>query len=77
MREVLDRLREAETALDSRLSEHYFEGEAQSNLRVVHKLWKAKKSIWHALMCVLDAAAGAGKPMSYDDVATALEESMS
>lgn len=57
MRNALDRLREAETVLDRKLSEHYFEGEAQDNLRVIHKLWKAKKSIWHAQMCVLDAAA--------------------
>jgi len=62
VREVLDRLREAESALDHRLNDLYFEGESQEMLRIVHRLWKAKKSIWHAQMCVLDAAAGAEGP---------------
>ncbi len=58
MREILDRLREAETALDTKLRELYYEGGDQGTLRAVHKLWKAKKSIWHAQMCTLDAVAG-------------------
>lgn len=62
MREVLDRLREAETALDRQLNAYYYLGDAQHNLRVIHKLWRAKKSIWHAQMCILDAAAGEEGP---------------
>jgi len=62
VREVLDRLREAETALDQKLLDLYYEGESQEMPRAMHKLWRAKKSIWHAQMCVLDAAAGHDQP---------------
>jgi len=65
MREVLDRLREAETALDQKLNELYYEEETQERLRALHRLWNAKKSIWHAQMCVLDAAAGEPVPTVY------------
>jgi len=64
VREALDRLREAETALDRHLSDFYFLPDSPDRTRVMTLLWKAKKSIWHAQMCVLDAAAGHRDPDS-------------
>jgi len=58
MREALDRLREAETALDRRLHETYFSKDLTGRTRALGLFWKAKEDIWFAQMHVLDAFAG-------------------
>ncbi len=84
MRELMDRLRETETALDRELNNVYYKKCLADRDRAIVLLWKAKRSLWYAQMCALDAFAGAqtpvptpGKTMSYDDAATMLEKSMS
>ena len=61
MREALDRLREAETALDHRLSEIYYMEHTADRLRAIELLWTAKKNLWYAHMHALNAFAGAPK----------------
>ena len=57
MREVLDRLREAESALDKELMETYYQREMPERQQALDTLWEAKQSLWYAQMCVLDTAA--------------------
>jgi len=63
VREVLDRLREAETALDNRLCKTYYMKHTADRLRAIELLWKAKKNLWYAHMHTLNAFAGAGTPV--------------
>lgn len=63
MREVLDRLREAETALDKALSTAYYSPDEADRDRAIILFWKAKRSLWYAQMCSLDAIAGAQTPV--------------
>lgn len=56
MREVLDRLREAETALDSRLNDAYFLPDSSNRTGIIALLWKAKQGVWLATMHMLCAA---------------------
>lgn len=58
MREVLDRLREAETALNKQLHDTYFSKNATDRTRALGLFWKAKEDIWFAQMHVLDAFRG-------------------
>ena len=58
MREVLDRLREAETALDSRMHELYYMQHTADRTRALSLLWKAKQSLWYTTMHAFDAFAG-------------------
>ncbi len=83
MREVLDRLREAGTALDGRLTETYYMKHTADRLRAIELLWKAKKNLWWAHMHALDAFAGTGTPVpkaselvSYESAAAAYEEGL-
>ena len=61
MREVLDRLREAGTALDNQLNAAYYNRDTADAMRAIELLWKAKKNLWYATMHALNAFAGAGK----------------
>lgn len=65
MREVLDRLREAETALDQQLSTVYHSTETAHRRRAIELLWKAKKDLWWTIMHVFDAFAGV-QPSGHD-----------
>ena len=65
MREVLDRLREAESALDTQLSTIYHSKETAHRRRAIELLWKAKKDLWWATMQVFDAFAGV-QPSDHD-----------
>ncbi len=56
MREVLDRLREAETALDRELMELFYREDSATRTKAINRLWKAKQNIWHAQMHTLNAA---------------------
>lgn len=59
MRELMDRLREAETALDNQLHELYYITPTSKRMRAIELLWKAKRHLWYAMMDALNAAAGA------------------
>lgn len=61
MREALDRLREATTALDNQLNDAYYSRDTADAMRAIELLWKAKKNLWYAMMHALNAFAGAGK----------------
>lgn len=63
MRDLMDRLREAETALDNQLNEAYYKKCQADRDRAIVLFWKAKQSIWYATMCALDAFAGAQTPV--------------
>jgi len=63
VREALDRLREAETALDNRLSKTYYMKHTADRLRAIELLWKAKKNLWWAHMHALNAFAGVQTPV--------------
>ena len=65
MREILDRLREAVTALDIQLNELYYAKPAAEQVRAINLLWKAKQSLWYTQMHVLHAAAGEPEPTIY------------
>lgn len=78
MREALDRLREAETALDNGLNDAYYTKHTAHRLRMIQLLWEAKQALWWATMHALNAAAGAvtpvpvaSKPVSYESAAAA------
>lgn len=58
MREVLDRLREAETAIDAQLHEVYYMRHTADRMRALELLWDAKKSLWYAMMHTFNAHAG-------------------
>ncbi len=58
MREILDRLREAETALDKQLMELFYMKHTEDLRMVIQRVWKAKQNIWTAQMYMLQAAAG-------------------
>ena len=58
MREVLDRLREAETALDAQLNDLYFKDKSPQRAFTLEYLWKAKQSLWWATLHTLNAASG-------------------
>lgn len=58
MREVIDRLREAETALDRQLSDLYFTEHSAARTRALTLLLAAKANVWFAQMQALDAHAG-------------------
>ncbi len=80
MREVLDRLRETETALDNRLAEIYYMKHTADRLRAIELLWRAKQDLWYAHMHAFDAFAGKqtpvpkkGTPCSYEDAAAAYQ----
>lgn len=60
MREILDRLREATTALDNELNELYYARPIAEQVRAINLIWKAKQSLWWTQMHVLNAAASAG-----------------
>jgi len=62
VREVLDRLREAVTALDRQLSELYFIKRSGDRTQAMRLLWKAKQDLWYAQMHILNAAAGSEGP---------------
>ncbi|MBA7635003.1 hypothetical protein ES703_42603 [subsurface metagenome] len=62
MREVLDRLREAETAIDHELGELYFGPDTGGRFKALNLLWKAKRNVWTATMHTLNAAAGLEPP---------------
>jgi len=62
VREILDRLREAETALDSQLNELYYAKPATDQVRAINLLWKAKQSLWYTQKHVLNAATGEESP---------------
>lgn len=57
MREVLDRLREAMTALDHELMELFHSEDSITRENAINLLWKAKQDIWLAQMHTLNAAA--------------------
>jgi len=59
VREILDRLREAMTALDTQLNELYYARPVAEQIRAINLLWKAKQALWYTQMHVLNAAAGA------------------
>ena len=65
MREVLDRLREAETALDKELRKLYYATHAPDRKKALHRLWKAKQHLWYAQMYTLNAAV-VGEPIGDD-----------
>ena len=65
MREILDRLREAVTALDIQLNELYYAKPVADQVRAINLLWKAKQSLWWTQMHVLNAAAGEPAPTIY------------
>ncbi len=58
MREVLDRLREAETALDKQMSDLYYAQHTANRVRALTLLWEAKQSLWYASMHLFNAFAG-------------------
>lgn len=58
MREALDRLQEAMTALDNQLNDAYYLKYTPDRMRLLDLLFKAKRSVWFAQMHVLNAAAG-------------------
>ena len=62
MREILDRLREAETALDIQLNELYYARPVADQIRAINLLWKAKQALWYTQMHVLNAATGEESP---------------
>ncbi len=62
MREVLDRLREAETALDHELMEVYYAEHSADRAKALGLLLAAKSNVWLAQMHVLNAAAGTEGP---------------
>ena len=62
MREVLDRLREAETALDKQLSDLYFAPDTGARFLAINLLWQAKRGVWNAFMHTLKAATGLEPP---------------
>lgn len=58
MQEILDRLREAVTALDNEcMEEHYRDPEAMLT-PTMRRLWQAKYLLWRAQTNILNAAAG-------------------
>jgi len=74
VREVLDRLREAESALSAQLNELYYTEDTDDRAQAIDLLWMAKQHVWYASMNVLNAAAGhqtpvptPGKSVSYED----------
>ncbi len=60
MREVLDRLREAETAIDTRLNDVYYLAPSLGRTASIDLLWKAKQALWWATLHTLNAAASCG-----------------
>jgi len=62
VRQVLDRIHEAETALDRELVELYYKPSASKNRRAMSLLWETKRDLWRASLRVLDAAAGPNPP---------------
>jgi len=62
MREVLDRIHEAETALDRQLTELYYATELEHRQWAITLCWKAKQNLWYASMHTLNAAAGPEPP---------------
>ena len=63
MREALDRLQEAMTALDNVLNTAYYSPDEADRDRAIILLWKAKRSLWYARMCMADAFAGHQTPV--------------
>jgi len=57
MREVLDRLREAETALDALLARELGGWQRKDASKTLLRLWDAKYHLWRAQMAVLHSAA--------------------
>jgi len=62
VREVLDRLREAETALDRHMHDLYFSKHTADRIRALELIWKGKKNLWYAQMHLVNAFAGARGP---------------
>lgn len=58
MQKILERLKEAQTALDSQLYESFFTVGQGDQRRFIGQLWKAKQNIWWAQMQTLDAFQG-------------------
>ena len=65
MREVLDRLREAETALDNFLNDLYYSQHTADRLRAIELCWKAKKDLWYTRMHLVNAFAGVQTPVPH------------
>jgi len=63
VREALDRLQEATTALDNQLHDVYFTRDMADRMRALGLLWKAKKNLWYARMHMVDAFAGQQTPV--------------
>ena len=61
MREVLDRLREAVSALDSELAKQHEEALKWPSTLCLLLLWRAKYLLWRCQMYILDAAVESGK----------------
>ena len=65
MREVLDRLREAESVLDSQLAQLYLEEQKLPHAerrQIMDRYWKAKQALWYASMHVLYAGTTSTEP---------------
>ena len=68
MREVLDRLREAETALDNYLRELYCPVLTSRRAWTIDRLWNAKRYLWYTQMSALSAASGSETPEPQEDI---------
>jgi len=65
VREVLDRLREAESALDSELAQLFLAEQELSHperKQIMDGYWKAKEAVWYASMHVLYAGTTSTEP---------------
>lgn len=65
MREALDQLQEATTALDRFLNDLYYAEHTADRMRAIELTWKAKKDLWYARMHLVDAFAGAQTPVPH------------